>query len=65
MGEVASFLQNSIDLAVAHGLPREKIIIDPGIGFGKTPEQNLTVLNRLDELKALERRSCWEPLENR
>ncbi|HHT04783.1 MAG TPA: dihydropteroate synthase [Hydrogenispora sp.] len=53
MGEVASFLQNSIDLAVAHGLPREKIIIDPGIGFGKTPEQNLTVLNRLDELKAL------------
>ena len=53
MGDVASFLQNSIDLAVAHGLPREKIIIDPGIGFGKTPEQNLTVLNRLDELKAL------------
>ncbi|NLC52633.1 MAG: dihydropteroate synthase [Firmicutes bacterium] len=53
MGEVASFLQNSIDLAVAHGLPREKIIVDPGIGFGKTPEQNLIVLNRLDELKAL------------
>lgn len=53
MGEIAAFLQKSIDLAVAHGLPREKIIIDPGIGFGKTPEHNLTVLNRLDELKAL------------
>ncbi|NLM36693.1 MAG: dihydropteroate synthase [Firmicutes bacterium] len=53
MGEIAAFLQKSIDLAVAQGLPREKVIIDPGIGFGKTPAQNLTVLNRLDELKAL------------
>lgn len=53
MGEITSFLQNSIDLALAHGLPRAKIIIDPGIGFGKTLEHNLTVLNRLDELKAL------------
>lgn len=53
MGEIASFLQKSIDLAVAHGLPREKVIIDPGICFGKTPAQNLVVLNRLDELKAL------------
>ncbi len=53
LGEVASFLRAGIDLAVAHGLPREKVIIDPGIGFGKTLADNLTLINRLDELKGL------------
>ena len=53
MAEVSSFLRASMDLAIAHGLPREKIIIDPGIGFGKLPEDNLTIINRLDELKSL------------
>jgi dihydropteroate synthase len=53
MAEVASFLRVSIKLAVEHGLRREMVIIDPGIGFGKTLEDNLTIINRLDELKGL------------
>jgi len=51
--EVAEFLNKSINLAEQAGLAKEKVIIDPGIGFGKTVEQNLTVINRLGELKAL------------
>ena len=53
MAEVASFLKESISLAVANGLPREKVIIDPGVGFGKTREDNLKIINCLGELKAL------------
>ena len=53
MGEIAGFLRQSIDLAEAAGLPREKVIIDPGIGFGKTREDNLQVIARLGELKSL------------
>ena len=46
-------LQASVDLALAAGIPPEKIIVDPGIGFGKTVEQNLELVHRLSELKAL------------
>ena len=53
MGEIAGFLRKSIALAEAAGLPWEKVIIDPGIGFGKTREDNLEVIARLDELKSL------------
>jgi dihydropteroate synthase len=42
-----------IDRAVRAGVRRENIIIDPGIGFGKTVEQNLEIVRRLDELKVL------------
>jgi len=41
------------DMALMTGLPPEYIIIDPGIGFGKTQEQNLELIRRLDELTAL------------
>ena len=51
--DVANELQESIDLAKSAGVPDEHIIIDPGIGFGKTVEQNLTLLNHLDTLKTL------------
>ena len=40
-------------VAEAAGVPRDQLVIDPGIGFGKTAEQNLEILRRLDELKAL------------
>jgi dihydropteroate synthase len=42
-------------VAIAHdaGIPDEHIILDPGIGFGKTVEQNLELLNRLAEIRAL------------
>jgi dihydropteroate synthase len=53
LADVSRELQESIDLALAAGIPAERIIIDPGIGFGKTVAQNLTLLNRLDYFKAL------------
>ncbi len=53
--EVISDLKRAIDLAVKAGMPRENIIIDPGVGFGKTLEQNLELVGRLDELKVLGR----------
>jgi dihydropteroate synthase len=55
ISDVTRFLARSIDLALAAGVAWEHIIIDPGIGFGTTPEENLTLLRRLSELRALER----------
>lgn len=54
VAEVVKFLRDRVDKAIACGLARNKIIIDPGIGFAKTAEQSLELLQRLDELKALE-----------
>jgi len=51
--DVAGELQQSIDIAKTAGIPDRHIIVDPGIGFGKTVEQNLTLLNHLDTLKGL------------
>lgn len=53
LADIASELQVSINLAKAAGIPDEHIMIDPGIGFGKTVEQNLILLNQLDAFKAL------------
>lgn len=53
LGDISRELQESIDLALAAGVAREKILIDPGIGFGKTVEQNLELVYRLRELRAL------------
>lgn len=53
IGEIVAGLAESVAYAVAHGIPRERVIIDPGIGFGKTPEQNLEVVRRLAEFRAL------------
>lgn len=52
MEEVVSSLRASIHMAERRGVARESIVIDPGIGFGKTQEQNLELLARLDELIA-------------
>ncbi|MCK6628006.1 MAG: dihydropteroate synthase [Anaerolineae bacterium] len=51
--DITNELQVSINLARNAGVPDEHIIIDPGIGFGKTVEQNLTLLNYLDTFKVL------------
>jgi len=51
--EVISSLQSSVAAALEAGVPRENIIIDPGIGFGKTPDHNLAVLAGLDRFKAI------------
>lgn len=53
MESIKEFLQNSIDKALKAGVKKEKIVLDPGIGFGKTFEQNLEILKRLNELKTL------------
>lgn len=55
VSDVVRFLARSIDQALAAGVAWERIIIDPGIGFGTTPEENLTLLRRLGELRALGR----------
>jgi len=55
LGEIRAFLEEAVQRAVASGVEREQIIVDPGIGFGKTPEHNLTILNRIGELLALGR----------
>ena len=53
--DVASFLEDRLGFAVAHGIPEERICLDPGIGFGKTVAQNLELIRRLDVLLALGR----------
>jgi dihydropteroate synthase len=50
--EVVAWLRAAIDDAVAAGVPRERLIVDPGIGFGKTPAHSIELLHRLAELKA-------------
>jgi len=52
---VLSDLKKSIDLALDAGVAWDNIIVDPGVGFGKTLEQNLDLVRRLDELKVLGR----------
>lgn len=53
VAEVRASLQDSIERALQAGIPSEKIWIDPGIGFGKAVEHNLTILKHIPELKAL------------
>ena len=50
ISEVKDDLQESVNIALRAGVKRENIILDPGIGFAKSPEQNLMVLNRLEDL---------------
>jgi dihydropteroate synthase len=53
VGEVKQFLSTRIAACEIAGIERDRITIDPGFGFGKTVEHNLTLLKRLDELAAL------------
>lgn len=55
LGEVKSFLKERIEFAEARGIKAERIIIDPGIGFGKRFEDNLTLINNLAFFEALNR----------
>lgn len=51
--DVCRELMDSVHIAKAAGIPDDHIILDPGIGFGKTVEQNLELLDRLDEIRAM------------
>jgi dihydropteroate synthase len=53
VAEVAQFLAQRADAAMAAGVARERIMVDPGIGFGKTLEHNLELLDRLGAIAAL------------
>ena len=49
--DLDAFFERSLAIAAAAGIARDAIVLDPGIGFGKTPEQSITVLARLDRLE--------------
>ena len=53
--DVKAFLAERLEFAVSQGIDEQRIMLDPGIGFGKTAEHNLELLRRLDELTALGR----------
>lgn len=53
MDEIFLDLHKKINFAVSKGISKEKITIDPGIGFGKTSEHNFEIINRLEELQSL------------
>jgi dihydropteroate synthase len=49
--EIHDFLQSRIEFAISNGIKKESIMIDPGIGFGKTLEHNLTIIKNIDKFK--------------
>ncbi len=53
IAEILGFLSRSIDLALAAGVREGQLLVDPGFGFGKTPQQNLELIRRLRELAPL------------
>lgn len=55
VSEIKTYLGDSISQLEAAGVDRGQVIIDPGIGFGKTTEHNLTIMNELEEFAALDR----------
>ena len=55
VGEVGAFLRERVAIVSAAGIDAARLVVDPGIGFGKTPEHNLALLRRQRELRALGR----------
>lgn len=55
VSEVAAFLEERLAFAIAEGVPEERIYLDPGFGFGKSPGQNLELIRRLDRIVAIGR----------
>jgi dihydropteroate synthase len=53
--EIVDYFRERIRSATESGIPKDKIIIDPGIGFGKTSEHNIEIINKLDEFTLLEK----------
>lgn len=53
IGDILADLRESIAYAAAHGIAHSRMIVDPGIGFGKTPSQNLQLIRQLAEFRAL------------
>lgn len=53
--EIIAFLEERIRFAVQHGVDRNQVVVDPGIGFGKTVDHNIRIIARLDFLHVLDR----------
>jgi len=53
VGEIMAFLNKRAECAIEAGIKKNRIIIDPGIGFGKTLEHNLTIMNHLDKFRSM------------
>jgi dihydropteroate synthase len=53
VAEIIGGLRECVHFALSHGVNERQIIVDPGVGFGKTPEQNLVLLRRLSEFRSL------------
>lgn len=53
VGDIKKFFENQISFGISKGLKREQFVVDPGIGFGKTVEQNLEIVKRLSEFNSL------------
>ena len=51
VADVTEFFARSLDIAARAGIARDAIVLDPGVGFGKTPEQSMIVIARLDAFK--------------
>ena len=67
LSDMRRFFDRSLELAEKAGIPRHYLILDPGIGFGKTKDQNLIALRRLDHFKdygsaAARRRVAQKPV---
>jgi len=54
MADIAAFFARSLEIADRAGIARDNIVLDPGIGFGKTPEQSIIAIARLSELKSFD-----------
>jgi dihydropteroate synthase len=52
MADIAAFFTRSLQIAARAGITKDRIVLDPGIGFGKTPEQSMVAITRLAELKS-------------
>jgi len=55
MSEIIEFLEKQVNFAIANGVEEDKILVDPGIGFGKTAEDNYRIIDRLEEFRCLGR----------
>jgi dihydropteroate synthase len=54
MQDMSDFFKRTLEIAAKAGIPQGNIVLDPGIGFGKTAEQSMTALARLDQLSAFD-----------
>jgi dihydropteroate synthase len=54
MADIAAFFERSLAIAARAGVQRDSIVLDPGIGFGKTPEQSMTAIAKLDRLRTFD-----------